>query len=699
MKLSDPFPKGTIFPPELHFDDGTTSRAQWTRPQGDERKLKILIPIPPEEFISKLKGVPHPSQLDSTAWGWYPQVIEDISTVDHSEFLRNQARTLKSIIDRAKELTPEEKKRKLNSDPVTRKINDKKRLVLMEELLRSVNHPDMDIVDDLGSGFMLTGWLKPSGVFPKMVVPPHMSRETLNKSARVFNNATIDRCKRNCDPGTNAELVQITLSELEREWITEEVEISTLDEEAILSPRFLIHQGEKSRAIDDLTFSHINSTIGSSERILLQGVDELASMAKQLMKAGLTDLVGRTYDLESAYRQLPVHPADRGKAIIAIFDTAAGKMRAFRMASMPFGAVASVYAFLRTAAAINHLGCSLLGVPMTSYFDDFSILTQRALARGTKLAVETLFEVLGILLSKADKKNLDFAKTFDVLGVSFDLHVQPKDYFEISNTSSRVTDLSTRITHVLDEGKLRPREAKSLRSRLNFANSQLYGRMAAAVLKDLGRYECSRSSTKLDGNTKVLLNLFRSHLMNGLPRRVFFSDELPVHVFTDGSLESDDGLKTGGLGGVLVDSEGNCLSAFSFIPSSSQIEEAGGGIHQLEILPVILACVAFEESLRHRPVYFHVDNTAAQAALINAGSSNHSSNSLVYLFLDLEQKLQFRPWISRVSSHSNIADGPSRGSLEEVESLGAKTFMFPHNVFDLILKEFKNRNALSHTND
>ena len=174
--------------------------------------------------------------------------------------------------------------------------------------------------------------------------------------------------------------------------------------------------------------------------------------------------------------------------------------------------------------------------------------------------------------------------------------------------------------------------------------------------------------------------------MNGLPRRVYFSDELPVHVFTDGSLESDDGHKTGGLGGVLVDSEGNCLSAFSFIPSSSQIEEAGGGIHQLEILPVILACVAYEDSLRHRPVYFHVDNTAAQAALINAGSSNHSSNSLVYLFLDLEQKLQFRPWISRVSSHSNIADGPSRGSFKEVESLGAKTFMFPHNVFDLILR-------------
>ena len=136
--------------------------------------------------------------------------------MEHSEFLRNQARKLKSIIDRAQELSPEEKKRKLDSDPVTRKINVKKRLVLMEELLRSVNHPDMDIVDDLGSGFMLTGWLKPSGIFPKLVVPPQMSRETLNKSARAFNSATIDRCQRNSDPETNAELVQITLSELER---------------------------------------------------------------------------------------------------------------------------------------------------------------------------------------------------------------------------------------------------------------------------------------------------------------------------------------------------------------------------------------------------------------------------------------------------------------------------------------------------
>ena len=50
---------------------------------------------------------------------------------------------------------------------------------------------------------------------------------------------------------------------------------------------------------------------------------------------------------------------------------------------------------------------------------------------------------------------------------------------------------------------------------------------------------------------------FTSYEWNGLPRRIFIDNELPVHIFTDGSLEGTEGEKDGGLGGVLVDSEGN----------------------------------------------------------------------------------------------------------------------------------------------
>ena len=91
------------------------------------------------------------------------------------------------------------------------------------------------------------------------------------------------------------------------------------------------------------------------------------------------------------------------------------------MATMLFGAIASVHAFLRTAAAVNNVGCSLLGIRMTSYFDDFTVVTKLGLAKGTELAVRTLFEVLGLNLSASDKKNVDFSKVFSALGVAFDL--------------------------------------------------------------------------------------------------------------------------------------------------------------------------------------------------------------------------------------------------------------------------------------
>ena len=72
--------------------------------------------------------------------------------------------------------------------------------------------------------------------------------------------------------------------------------------------------------------------------------------------------------------------------------------------------------------------------------------------------------------------------------------------------------------------------------------------------------------------------------------------EPPVHIFTDGALEGDDAGFEAGLGTVLVDELGNCLKAFGFVPSNRDVKDFGRGIHQLEIIPVIMACVAFDEA-------------------------------------------------------------------------------------------------------
>lgn len=80
--------------------------------------------------------------------------------------------------------------------------------------------------------------------------------------------------------------------------------------------------------------------------------------------------------------------------------------------------------------------------------------------------------MLGLGLSTADKKNVDFAEVFSTLGVAFDLRAGPDDSFSIRNTEARIKELLGRIGDVLKSGKLSGREAKGLRSRLSFACSQ-----------------------------------------------------------------------------------------------------------------------------------------------------------------------------------------------------------------------------------
>lgn len=91
--------------------------------------------------------------------------------------MRDQARTLSSILSRAKELAGKEFQRKAGGDEVVKAVNSKKRLCLMDELLHAVNHPDQKIVDDLEKGFKLTGWIEPSGLFPKHVNPRRSRRQ------------------------------------------------------------------------------------------------------------------------------------------------------------------------------------------------------------------------------------------------------------------------------------------------------------------------------------------------------------------------------------------------------------------------------------------------------------------------------------------------------------------------------------------
>ena len=66
-----------------------------------------------------------------------------------------------------------------------------------------------------------------------------------------------------------------------------------------------------------------------------------------------------------------------------------------------------------------------------------------------------------------------------------------------------------------------------------------------------------------------------------------------------------------------------------------------------------------------------IDNDNASSALINGYSPQSDSVKIVGDYWLQAALLGAYPYIDRVESKSNISDGPSRGYLEEVLSIGA----------------------------
>ena len=104
---------------------------------------------------------------------------------------------------------------------------------------------------------------------------------------------------------------------------------------------------------------------------------------------------------------------------------------------MPFGAIASVYAFLRTALLLNRIASELLYIPLTSYFDDFVVISEKEIATPTGDCFSMMMKILGFALSASDKKNKPFSQVFDALGVSFILTKSVEGIIEVANTEER----------------------------------------------------------------------------------------------------------------------------------------------------------------------------------------------------------------------------------------------------------------------
>eukprot|EP00435_Cladocopium_sp_Y103_P075004 s92_g53.t1 len=113
------------------------------------------------------------------------------------------------------------------------------------------------------------------------------------------------------------------------------------------------------------------------------------------------------------------------------------------MESMPFGATASVCAFLRLSQTLKCLGISSAALVWSSFYDDFVCACPENAASQVDRMIRLLFQVLGWQLSTDETKDMAFSQVFQALGLEFNLTAVTSGYFTVGNTAKEGRNLFT----------------------------------------------------------------------------------------------------------------------------------------------------------------------------------------------------------------------------------------------------------------
>ena len=197
-------------------------------------------------------------------------------------------------------------------------------------------------------------------------------------------------------------------------------------------------------------------------------------------------LVGKTYDLTSAYQQFGISVGDRNRLRVATWNPEANAVAFLGVNALPFGATGSVTSFLRVVMAVWvwFLGLRCLDLVWTCFFDDYTLLSQEV--SSVSFAAKSLFKLLGVQYAQGSK-NTEFFKGVKTLGVFLNLDGE-NGLVELGHTDSPKQELSEMLNSILSEGQVLTKTAKSLRGRLQWFETFAFGRTANSCLHRLGVY-------------------------------------------------------------------------------------------------------------------------------------------------------------------------------------------------------------------
>ena len=654
----------------------TTTRTKIFRVE----KISFGIPREPDDFVKEAIKAGHPRFLDFKSIDNIDNLLKQNMVGEASTILANRAAWLKKWTLRAAQLSGAERALHQSLAPHCSAVLKGKRLLLFGEMLREISYPDTHLVEDICAGFRVTGWLRDSGCFEKLPKQPSLTVTGLLGMSRGLNRSVLARASASEDDEMVRAAWDETQLELEREWIWRDD--SHESEGLSLTHRFGLQQKKKVRVIDNFKTSGVNATCGMMEKPKLFGLDFLATTIVRLLSMVGPDtgaeLMGKTFDLSSAYKQYPLHSFDRSFIRIAVPKPGEDSCAIYGLNALPFGASGSVSGFLRVSTAVFHILTMGLHVWAGTFFDDFPIISRADIASQSEQHVAMLLDLLGLRFSREGKKWKPFNQHMEVLGVVIDFSRFGDGVVFFRHTESRKEELEQTIARHLETNKMTCKEAETLRGRLIWFESFMFGRIANLSLHEIGKRATSdKGSSTLNDSLVRALTFFKQRVLQGPPIEIRAAAGEVVHIFTDGAFEPDAEYP-GTLGGIIYSETGERLGFFSEIVPEQLMKEylkfSLNPIYLIELLASLVALSLWGDIYPHRYVVNYIDNEASRSALIKAWSGIKHADAILAVYVDLELKAVWKPWFSRVASFSNPSDDPSRLKYDHLIAAGVKRF-------------------------
>ena len=277
---------------------------------------------------------------------------------------------------------------------------------------------------------------------------------------------------------------------------------------------------------------------------------------------------GRTFDLKWAFKQLGIDPVDLPFAKVAVWDPVSCQPAVLALKALPFGATRSVHGFSRCSLAIWQVAVSLLLLPLTVFFDDYTSVTLSDDCSSVETCFLLLLKLLGWQAALSGSKAQTFAQSFVSLGIAYISYQGHQQASCASVTQTRAKErLPQRASEPCRQEQLSPAECLAFAGRLRWLDAQTFGRRgrwAFRTILEHGTRPGKGRQLQLSAALRDALTWVLEHVPSAEPRSFKTPASRAFHVFTDGSFEQG----IGKLGGVLCSPAGHVTDWFqATVPS------------------------------------------------------------------------------------------------------------------------------------